>query len=320
MAATAPTWTVADVPPLDGATAVVTGANSGIGFPVARELARAGATTVLAVRDPGRGAAARDRILAAAPGASVAVVRLDLAELASVRRAAAEILDRHPRIDVLVDNAGIMATPRRITADGFELQLATNHLGHFALTGLLLPALSAAPSARVVTVTSYYARRGRVELSDLDRERRYRPFDAYAQSKLANLLFAVELDRRARAAGLPLASVAAHPGWAATNLQTAGPRMAGSKSRERGARLLNRWLAQSDEDGALPTLRAAVDPDVQGGEFYGPGGGFGIRGAPVRIDVYPGARDPRLAADLWAVSEQRTGVTYDLPTAGPLRR
>ncbi|TDD81589.1 oxidoreductase, partial [Actinomadura rubrisoli] len=256
-------WTADDIPDLRGRRAIVTGANSGIGYHTALQLARHGASVVLACRSAERGQAAFDRMKTAAPAADLTLGALDLADLASVRAFAA----RHGEdpLAILVNNAGVMALPRRTTADGFEMQFGTNHLGHFALTGLLLPALRAAPSARVVTVTSGAAWAGRLRFDDLQGERRYRKWAAYGQAKLANLLFTKELARRAP----DLASVAAHPGYAATNLQVAGPRMQGSALLERGAALTN-LVAQPAASGALPSLYAATSPHVQNGACYAP--------------------------------------------------
>ena len=298
-------WTLDDVPDLSGRTALVTGANSGLGFWTSVELARKGARVLLACRDAGRAEAALQRLRGEAPGASAELVTLDLQSLASVEACAAEVARRVPALDVLVDNAGIMAVPRGLTADGFEAQLGTNHLGHFALTGRLLPVLLAAPAPRVVVVASTAHKPGRVDFDDLMGERGYGPWKAYSQSKLANLLFVLELDRRARAAGLPLLAVAAHPGYAATHLQDA----AGLKGLL--MRVGNAVLAQSDAAGALPSVYAATMPDVASGDYYGPDGPLEMRGAPTRVGRTPAARDAAAAARLWAVSEELTGVTYD---------
>jgi len=299
-------WTAADLPDLSGRRVVVTGANSGIGYEAALGLARHGARVTLACRDAGRGEAALARLRAAAPGADAEVRPLDLADLASVRAFAA---GWDGPLDLLVNNAGVMALPQRRTADGFELQLGTNHLGHFALTGLLLEALLAAPRPRVVTVASVAHRMGRIDFGDLQSERRYRKWPAYGQSKLANLLFMLELQRRADAAGARLTSVAAHPGWAATNLQATGPTMAGSSLEARLAALGNRIFAQDEARGALPTLFAATQ-DLPGGSYVGPGGLAEMRGDPKLVDMTSRAKDPATAARLWDLSEELTGVRY----------
>jgi NAD(P)-dependent dehydrogenase (short-subunit alcohol dehydrogenase family) len=303
-------WSAADIPDLKGRIAVVTGASSGLGRQTALELGRHGATVVMAVRDEAKGASVRSELLAEVPAADLQLRRLDLADLASVRSFAEEFADDHPRLDLLVNNAGVMATPRRTTVDGFELQFGTNHLGHFALTALLLPGLRARPGARVVTVSSGAAQMGRVRFGDLNGERRYQRWTAYSQSKLANLLFAFELDRRLRAAGLEIVSVAAHPGYAATHLQTVGAEMDGNTVQRQLLELGNRVFAQSDAQGALPQLYAAVAPGVRGGDYYGPGGLFNMRGAPVKVVPPIQAHDTRAAHRLWEVSEESTGVSF----------
>ena len=294
-------WTTEDIPDLLGRVAVVTGANSGLGFETALGLAAHGAEVVLACRDEERGADAAGRIHARLPGATVAVSRLDLADLASVRLFAAEFFGNHVGQDILVNNAGVMAlNERRTTADGFEMQFGTNHLGHFALTGLLLPALVARPAARVVSVSSGAHRIGRIAFDDLQSERRYRKWMAYGQSKVANVLFTFELDRRVTAAGVPIVAAVAHPGYAATHLQ-ADTRFAG----------FNRF-AQSAAMGALPTLYAATATDVTGGDFFGPDGLAQQKGHPTRVRAARRAHDADTAARLWDVSEELTGVHYAL--------
>jgi NAD(P)-dependent dehydrogenase (short-subunit alcohol dehydrogenase family) len=305
-------WTAADIPALSGRTAVVTGANSGIGFHTALELARHGADVVMASRDVSRGEDALARVRAEVPDAAASLAPLDLADLSSVRGFAAAMLERPAPIDLLVNNAGVMALPRRQTTDGFEMQFGTNHLGHFALTGLLLPALVARPGSRVVTVSSGVAQVGRIHLDDLQGKRWYWRWSAYAQSKLANLLFAFELDRRATAAGTGLISVAAHPGFAATNLQAASPRLQGHKLRAGATGLGAQLFGQPAAAGALPSLYAATAPDVHGGDYYGPDGPSSMRGHPTIVTPPHRALDPALAARLWAESERLTGVTIDV--------
>jgi len=289
-------WTAAEIPDLGGRAAVVTGANSGIGSVAARELARAGATVVCACRDTAKGRGAF-------PAGDVEVRELDLADLESVRAFARSF---EGRLDLLVNNAGVMAPPRRLTADGFESQFGTNHLGHFALTGLLLGALLAAPEPRVVTVSSGAHRIGWMRFDDLQGERRYNNWLAYGQSKLANLLFCFELQRRAAAAGTGLRSMAAHPGYARTNLQFAGPPW----YEQLVMRLTNPLLGQSAELGALPTLYAAVYPDLPGGSFIGPDGFMEQRGHPHVVTAASKAYDEDVARRLWEVSEELTGVRY----------
>ena len=302
-------WTPAQIPDLTGTTAVVTGANVGLGLHTAIELARHGAAVVMACRNPDRGAAALGQVRAQVPGADVELARLDLADLGSVREFATSTLVAHPRIDVLVNNAGVMALPtRQVSVDGFEMQLATNHLGHFALTGLLLPALLTAPS-RVVTVSSNAHRMGTIDFDDLQSERRYSAWPAYGQSKLANLLFAMQLQRLADRAAADLTSVAAHPGYAATNLVASGPGAGGSiASRVIG--LATKVLGQPARMGAWPSLYAATMPDVRGAEYFGPNAFGGWRGHPERTTAKPNAYDPDVAARLWQRSVELTGVDY----------
>jgi NAD(P)-dependent dehydrogenase (short-subunit alcohol dehydrogenase family) len=289
-------WTASDLPELDGRRVVVTGANSGLGLVATRELARAGAHVVMAVRDTAKG----EQAAAGLPG-KVEVRRLDLADLASVRAFAAS---SDGELDILVNNAGVMAVPQRRTKDGFELQFGTNHLGHFALTNLLLPQIS----DRVVTVSSTAHRTGKIRLDDPNFEQGdYRRWTAYGQSKLANLLFTLELQRRLEESGSVVRAVAVHPGYAATNLQG----HTGSGLQHRIMSATNRLLAQSDEMGALPTLYAATQ-DVAGGSYTGPGGLQEQRGHPAPASRTAAAKDADVARRLWDLSEQLTGVTYPL--------
>ena len=302
------------MPDLDGRRAVVTGANSGLGLQTAIALARHGAAVVLACRDAGRGQAAL-ATLRESTGRDAALELLDLADLTSVAAFADRRADA--ALDLLVCNAGVMAVPRGTTRDGFETQIGTNHLGHFALVGRLLPALRRAPAARVVVVSSAGHRMGRIDLADLNWERRrYRPWRAYGQSKLANLLFTRELDGRLRAHGDRVLAVAAHPGLASSNLSAsfvAGLPAPVAAAYER----LGRRLEQSDADGALPSLYAATMPDVRGGEYFGPDGRFEQRGAPTRVGRSRQASDDVTAKRLWSLSERLTGVRYpDLPPVG----
>jgi NAD(P)-dependent dehydrogenase (short-subunit alcohol dehydrogenase family) len=301
-------WSAEDIPDRSGRVAVVTGANSGIGYVTARELARRGARVLLACRSEARGAEARDRLVGEVPGADVEFARLDLADLASVREFATAY--PHDRLDLLVNNAGVMALPYGTTADGFEVQFGTNHLGHFALTGLLLPTLLATPAARVVTVSSTAHALANIDIDDLNSERRYRRWVAYARSKTANLLFVHELARRLAAHSSDVIAAAAHPGYAATNLQSAGPKMAGRRAAERFMRVGNRFFAQSAEAGALPTLYAATAPDVSPDSFTGPSLA-GWRGSPTPSWRAPWTRNDQASQRLWTASEELTGVTYD---------
>jgi NAD(P)-dependent dehydrogenase (short-subunit alcohol dehydrogenase family) len=296
------TWTSGDVPGQQGRLAVVTGANTGLGFETARVLAARGASVVLAVRDTGKGKQAAARIAATAPGADVMVQPLDLASLDSVRAAAAELRARHPRIDLLINNAGVMFTPRQATRDGFELQLGTNHLGHFALTGLLLEQMLPVPGSRVVTVSSTAHRlRARINFGDLQGERSYRRVAAYSQSKLANLMFTYELHRRLSGAAATTIAVAAHPGLANTEL---------TRNSSAASAALARLISQTPAMGALPTLRAATDPGVLGGQYYGPGRLLGTRGYPELAESSRRSRDTAIQRRLWTVSEELTGVTF----------
>ena len=307
-------WTAADIPDQTGRTAVVTGANSGLGLITARELARHGANVVLACRNTAKGDECAAAILQDAPEGEVDVQALDLAELASVH-AFAEAQDGP--IDLLVNNAGVMGIPRRETKDGFEMQFGVNHLGHYALTGLLMGSLLRAGEPRVVTLSSTAHKFGRMNSDDLQGERRYFRWSAYGQSKLANLLFAFELQRRADDAGSPLRSMAAHPGYAATNLQTRGPEAGGLLTRVEDVLMAvsNRVVAQSDEMGALPQLYAATAADLPGGSYVGPDGFQEQRGHPVAVGSTRAAKDRDAARRLWQVSEELTGVTYELAPA-----
>ncbi|WP_406090154.1 SDR family NAD(P)-dependent oxidoreductase [Streptomyces sp. NBC_01013] len=293
-------WTEQDIPDQSGRVAIVTGANTGLGFDTARILAAQGATVVLAVRDIEKGKQAAARITG-----DVTVQALDLTSLDSVRSAAADLRAAHPRIDLLINNAGVMYTPRQTTADGFELQFGTNHLGHFALTGLLLDRLLPVPGSRVVTVSSTGHRiRAAIHFDDLQWERSYSRIAAYGQAKLANLMFTYELQRRLATHGTTVAA-AAHPGVSNTELIRNVPA---------ALRLPVTWLAplltQKAEMGALPTLRAATDPAVVGGQYYGPGGLGEIRGYPKLVTSSPDSHDQAAQQRLWTVSEELTGVTF----------
>jgi NAD(P)-dependent dehydrogenase (short-subunit alcohol dehydrogenase family) len=286
---------------------VVTGSNIGLGQADARELARAGAKVVMAVRNVAKGESAASGIRSEVPEADVTVSQLDLADLASVREFAERFQGQQDRLDLLINNAGVMAPPRRTTVDGFESQFGTNHLGHFALTGLLLGQLLNAPEPRVVTVSSPGHRIGTIKFDDLQRERGYNNWLAYGQSKLANLMFAFELNHRAVQAGTALKSYASHPGYSATNLQFAGP----AHWYERvGGAIGNRLIAQSADMGALPTLYAATVPDLPGGSFVGPDGFLEQRGHPHLVTAAGKAYDQENWRRLWEVSEELTGVRY----------
>jgi len=304
-------WKAEHIPDQSGRVAVVTGANSGIGLVTARELARAGAHVVLACRNAEKAADAIHAIEAKTPGAWITFSPLDLGSISSIRAFADRFASEHAALDLLINNAGVMAAPRRLTEDGFEMQFGTNHLGHFALTGLLMPLIAGREDARVVTVSSGAHRAGRMNFDDLHGEQQYGRWSAYGQSKLSNLLFAYELDRRLCAAQAPARSIAAHPGYAATNLQTAV-----APPHERFFMSIgNVIFAQSAEKGALPTLYAATHPGAQGGCYYGPDGMFEMRGHPAQCDSTPASKDEEAARRLWELSEQMTGVQFALPVA-----
>ncbi|NNJ08824.1 SDR family oxidoreductase [Chloroflexales bacterium ZM16-3] len=304
-------WTIDRIPEQSGNLAIVTGGNSGIGFEAAKVLAGKGARVIIAARSMEKASASAAAIRTAHPGASVEVMALDLADLASVRRFAEAFLARHDLLPLLINNAGVMALPLRRTADGFEMQFGTNHLGHFALTGLLLPAILSTPGARVVTVSSALHRSGVIDFENLDGARGYDRQRAYSQSKLANLLFAYELHRRLVAAGASAISLGCHPGYASTNLQQTGPRMDGSAIGERIMGFANTIFAQSAEMGALPTLYAATSPDAYGCDYIGPKDFGGWRGYPAKARSSARSYDGATAQRLWDVSERLTGVSYD---------
>lgn len=302
-------WTFRDIPDQTGRTAIVTGANTGIGFETARMLALKGAKVVLACRSPEKGAAALARIRAENPKGETSLAALDLSDLDSVSAFASAFASKHERLDLLVNNAGVMVPPLGRTKQGFELQLGTNHFGHFALAGRLLPLVLRTPGARVVVVSSTAQNFGRIDFDDLNWERRsYSATDAYSQSKLATMMFALELHRRlgrAREACASVRALAAHPGWTATDLQ----RTAGL------VRVFNPLFAMKPEDGALPTMRAATDPQAGSGSFWGPSRFFELNGPPAPAKIPKRAQDEAAAARLWEESEKRTGVKFDFDVA-----
>ncbi len=312
------TWTAADVGDQQGRTAVITGGNSGIGFEAARVLAARGATVVLACRDQAKADQAASQIAAEVAGAAgatggadarVETVRLDLASLASVREAAEELRERYPRLDLLINNAGVMMPPYGRTEDGFELQIGTNHLGHFALTGLVLDRLLAVGGSRVVTVSSNGHRMGRINFDDLNFEHGYRRPRAYGQSKLANLLFTYELQRRLATAGAPTIALAAHPGSSRTELGRHLPGVGRLMTNADLGFISSRFI-QDAQMGALPTLRAATDPGASGGQYYGPGRVFEFTGYPVAVESNDRSRDVNVQNRLWEESEKLTGVSF----------
>jgi NAD(P)-dependent dehydrogenase (short-subunit alcohol dehydrogenase family) len=307
-------WTTADIPDQSGRTAVVTGGNGGLGLETARALAGAGAHVVMTARDQDKAAAAVADIRRTAPQPSLEVVALDLASLASVREAAERILSAHDEIDILVNNAGVMGIPERRTADGFEMQLGVDHLGHWALTARLMPALLRAGAARIVTVTSTAHHMGRaVDRANPHLHGRYRPWRAYGQAKLANFHFGIGLERRLRAAGVRAASLIAHPGLAHTELQAVSVRETGGGFSQRFFHRLAVATGMSSADGARSQLRAATDPGARGGEFYGPL--WVNSGPPVRKPILRRIGLEEAIARLWEVSERETGLTIELPRA-----
>jgi NAD(P)-dependent dehydrogenase (short-subunit alcohol dehydrogenase family) len=308
-------WAAAQIPSQDGKTALITGANSGIGFQAALELARHGARVLLGCRSAAKGLQALEKLRKAVPAAQAEVaqqaevVELDMASLASIRAFAAAFVSTGMPLDLLINNAGVMAVPeRKTTADGFELQFGTNHLGHFALTGLLMPALLKASAPRVVTVSSLAHRNGKIAFDDLQGEKKYVPWDQYNESKLANLMFSLELERKARAERSRLISIPVHPGISRTAIFANGP---GEKDlKAMVVKLLGPIMTQSDEAGALPTLYAATSPNAKGGEYIGPDGFMAFRGSPTVEQPKPQALDQAAQEKLWTVSEELTGVVY----------
>ncbi len=295
-------WTADDIPPQSGRVVVVTGANSGIGYETTRALAASGATVIMAVRDEAKGAAARNALRDENPTAQLEIRHLDLADLSTVRAFAATVT----RADVLINNAGVMMPPRTLTEQGYELQFGVNHLGHFALTALLFDVLTKSDDPRVVTVTSVAHKRGRIHLDDLHGEHKYSRSGFYAQSKLANVVFGLELNRRLRASGIGMRSVLAHPGTVATNLQSAGP----TGLTKVAAQLSTRLLAQDAAMGALPLLYAATNPDVESGQLIGPDARNESKGYPTVVEPLDAARDRELARRLWELSEDLSGLKF----------
>ncbi|MFW9991068.1 MAG: oxidoreductase [Candidatus Odinarchaeota archaeon] len=294
-------WTAENIPDLTEKIVIVTGANSGIGYETARALVRKGATVVLACRNKDKGAASEHQINQDSLKGKAVFMKLDLTDLASLRRFSLEFANHYNKLDILINNAGIMRTPFGNTVDGFELQFGTNYLGHFALTGLILNFIIRAPQSRVVTVSSGGARFGKIDFDNLNGEKGYHPGNAYGQSKLANLLFTYELQRRFEREKVDSIAVAAHPGWtAATNLPV----------HWRMVRLLNPIIGQKPEMGALPILYAATAPDVKGGDYYGPRGRLGLRGYPTKVQSSKRSHDIDVAVKLWSESEKLTGVPF----------
>jgi NAD(P)-dependent dehydrogenase (short-subunit alcohol dehydrogenase family) len=304
-------WTADDIPSQAGRTFIVTGANSGLGYVTTRELARHGAHVIMTARDQTKGEGAIEQLRAGQPDASLELRHLDLSDLESVKAFAQGIIADGVPVDGLINNAGIMMPPRSLTKQGFELQFGTNHLGHFALTGLLLDRLRAGHDPRVVTVSSTAHKSGSIHFDDLTGAHKYARWAFYAQSKFANAVFGRELDRRLRASGVPVKSILAHPGYSATNLQTSGP----TGALNLMMRLSNRFIAQDVEIGVLSQLHAATDPKVEGGQFIGPDGLAETWGHPKLVQPIDAARAPETAQRLWQISEELTGVRFDLAGA-----
>jgi NAD(P)-dependent dehydrogenase (short-subunit alcohol dehydrogenase family) len=296
-------WTSNDISDQSGKVVIVTGANSGIGYETAKALVQKGAKVIMACRNLEKAATAANHIRQEVVSPKLEIMQLDLADLASVRQFATTFKANYDRLDILVNNAGIMVPPFTQTKDGFEVQFGANHLGHFALTGLLLDTILATPQARIVNVSSNTHRMGSgtIDFDNLNAEKGYKAAAAYAQSKLANLLFTLELTRRFAEMNADVTAVAAHPGWTATGLQKGVMHS------------ISRVVGQSPPMGALPTLRAAADPDVQPNDYYGPGGFMEMRGYPKEVDTSDAAKDAALAKKLWQVSEELTAVTYPWP-------
>jgi NAD(P)-dependent dehydrogenase (short-subunit alcohol dehydrogenase family) len=304
-------WSEKEIPDLSGRVAIVTGANSGLGYETALQLAGHGARTILACRDPGRASGAVERIRARFPQSNVEALALDLSSLASVRGFAQTFQAKYSRLDILINNAGVMAIPRKLTADGLEMQLGTNYLGHFALTGLLLDRLIASKAGRVVSLGSVAAWFGRMRFDDLQGVKSYSNWAAYCQSKLANLIFAQELQRRLANRGLPVRSIACHPGYSATNLQVASSNVAGSVIGKWIYTVGNGLFGMSPARGALTEVRAATDPELRGGEYIGPRGLLELWGLPTHVKLPQRASDEVAGRRLWESSEELTNVRYE---------
>lgn len=303
-------WTATDIPDLSGKIAVVTGGNSGLGFYTCLELARKGAKVIIAGRSEERGNAALAKIKSEIPTADLQFMQLDLANIESVRHFVSSFLDSHKKLDILVNNAGVMAIPLRRTEQGFEMQFGTNHLGHFALTSLLFNCIANTPGARIVNVSSLMHKFGKINFEDLNSENSYSKWRAYSQSKLSNILFSLELDRRIRLSGIETKVMAVHPGYASTNLQTRGGEMEGSKMNVWMNIFLNKILAQPAWKGALPSLYAASCEKAGSGKFYGPSDFGSVRGYPVEEKLNPKLTSPDVAKRLWEESERLTGIAF----------
>ncbi len=303
-------WSYKDIPSQQGRVAIVTGANSGLGFYTTRGLAEKGCEVVMACRNTGKGEEAMNEILKSVPGAVLNVMQLDLADLASVQAFAAAFSKKYRKLDLLINNAGLMAIPKRMTADGFEMQFGVNHLGHFALTGLLYGMLKKTSGSRVVNVSSAAHNLGEIRFDDINWEKGYNKWKAYGMSKLSNILFTHELADRVSAKGDDIRVVVAHPGYADSKLIEKGPEMNGRNFMVKAGRIANSLVAQSTEMGALPTLYAATAPEAEHRAFYGPGGFGGMRGYPTRVNPNRKKVSKEVQEKLWALSESMTGIPF----------
>jgi len=304
-------WTATDIPDQTGKNAIVTGANSGLGYHTSLELAKKGAHVIMACRNKKKGNLAASRILNQVPSALLDVMSLDLASFSSIRFFAGNFSKKYNQLDILVNNAGVMALPKMKTADGFEMQFGTNHLGHFALTALLFPILKKTVNSRVVTLSSLMHKMGKILFADLNRENSYAKWKAYGQSKLANLMFATEFQKKLDAHKIKMLSLAAHPGWSSTNLQTKGAELEHARFKKKMNEFANKLLAQSASMGALPGLFASTSPDVKPGAYYGPGGWFKMHGYPVEENINRKLVDPEISRKLWLKSEELTGIKFN---------
>ncbi len=303
-------WKASDIPDLKGKIALVTGANSGLGYYTCLELARKGAHVVLAARNKDKGIAALEKIKSEIPTADLQFMKLDLANIESIKHFADAFIEEYDKLDILINNAGVMAIPLLRTTQGFEMQFGTNHLGHFALTSLMLPFIEKTPGARIVNVSSLMHKFGKIHFDDLNREKSYSKWDAYSQSKLSNLLFSLELHRRLRESGKTTSVMTSHPGYSATNLQIRGGEMEGSKGNILANKFLNAVVAQPAWKGALPSLYAATCPLAKSGRFYGPSGLGAVRGYPREEKINPKLTSPEVAKRLWEESERLVGMPF----------
>lgn len=303
-------WTASDIPDLKGKIAIVTGANSGLGYHESLALASKGAMVILAVRNRDKGQLAFDRIKSEVPDAELVVMKLDLANIESIKHFADSYLEEFERLDILINNAGLMAVPLSRTTQGFEMQFGTNHLGHFVLTALLIDKIGRTPASRIINVSSLLYKSGKINFNDLNWDQSYSKWAAYGVSKLSNLLFTIELDRRLSLAGKQTIAASAHPGWSSTNLQTKGAELEGTKLKSSLMNFSNILFAQSASMGALPILYAATAAAVESSGFYGPDGLGGLRGYPTEVKTDPRFVDPRIALKLWEASEKMTGIHF----------